>query len=153
MKILSKFKKKSRDETGAASTIEMIIIIPILWIMTMLIIDVGFYVHNKNVILSAAQEGARLTSLYGGSATTGKSKTLKDNLGGQIPFQQVKDAAEKGLVGAKVVGNPSCTPNNATSVGQQVSCTVTWEYKGFGSIIKFPSSIKTQAYSTSELRH
>lgn len=66
--------QRRRDETGAAHLLEVVIVIPALFIVMMVIIQFGLMFHAKSVAEAAAQEGASVARHFDGTAGKGEQR-------------------------------------------------------------------------------
>lgn len=79
-------KRKTGRERGSV-TIEMVIIFPVLLIVLFGSVQTGLWFHNRNIAMTAAQEGARAAAAYESTSAAGQESA--DNFataaGGQDP--------------------------------------------------------------------
>lgn len=71
---------RSRDERGAVSLGQMVVIAPALLFGLMLIVQAGLYFHARNVVEQAAQEGAAEARVFDGDEASARQRAL-DYLG------------------------------------------------------------------------
>lgn len=65
-----------RDERGATSVIQLVLIFPALLMMLMSIIQFGLLAHARNVAEQAAQEGAATARRFDGTEAEAKADAL-----------------------------------------------------------------------------
>lgn len=63
-------RRSATDRHRGSVTIEMVILFPVLLIMLFAAVQGGLWFHARNVAMSAAQEGARVSASY--ESSTGK---------------------------------------------------------------------------------
>lgn len=68
-------------------TIEMVIIFPLLLTMLFAVVQTGLWFHNRNIAMTAAQEGARAAAAYESTSEAGRSTAaaFATSAGGQHP--------------------------------------------------------------------
>ena len=66
-----------RDERGATSVIQLVLIAPALLMMMMAIVQFGLLAHARNVAEQAAQEGAASARRFDGTEAGAKSDAMK----------------------------------------------------------------------------
>ena len=66
-----------RDERGATSVIQLVLIAPALLMMFMAIVQFGLLAHARNVAEQAAQEGAASARRFDGTEADAKTDALK----------------------------------------------------------------------------
>lgn len=66
-----------RDERGATSVIQLVLIAPALLMMMMAIVQFGLLAHARNVAEQAAQEGAASARRFDGTEASAKADALK----------------------------------------------------------------------------
>lgn len=59
--------RRARDEAGAASVAQMVLVAPVLLLTLMLIVQFALLFHARNVAENAAQEGAAVARRYDGT--------------------------------------------------------------------------------------
>ena len=69
-------RSRVRDERGASSVAEVVLVAPALLFALMLIVQFGLMFHARNVAEQAAQEGAATARQFDGSAAAAESRTL-----------------------------------------------------------------------------
>lgn len=70
-RIASRFRDKLKGEKGE-NTITMIIALPLLWAILITVLDFGFFMQNRTMLVSDLREGARTVAIFGGSSKTNK---------------------------------------------------------------------------------
>lgn len=71
-----RFKSRVRDERGANSVAEVVLVAPTLLLALMLIVQFGLMFHARNVAEQAAQEGAATARQFDGTEAGARTKTL-----------------------------------------------------------------------------
>lgn len=133
-------KKKLTSDSGAANTVELIMIFLFLFVILITIIDFGLYFSNRNIVVNSAQNGARLAAIYGGASNTNIAKaygrTAVDSdcatVGANNPvscsiYKDLKES--KGLTNTSV-SKVECGPNITNKIGDRTYCEIVWAYKG-----------------------
>lgn len=69
--------QRGRDERGAASLAQTVLVAPTLLLTLMLIVQTGLLLHARNVAEQAAQEGAAEGRRFDGSAEQAETSTLR----------------------------------------------------------------------------
>lgn len=67
---------RNRDERGAVSLGQMVVIAPALLFGLMLIVQAGLYFHARNVVEQAAQEGAAEARAFDGDEASARQRAL-----------------------------------------------------------------------------
>lgn len=62
-----------RDERGAGS-VETVLVVPLLLLLIMTIVQFALWYHGAHVAIAAAQDGARVARLEGGTCTAGQDR-------------------------------------------------------------------------------
>ena len=68
--------RRVREERGAASVAEVVLVAPALLFALMLIVQFGLMFHARNVAEQAAQEGAQAARRFDGNEAAAKQQTL-----------------------------------------------------------------------------
>jgi Flp pilus assembly protein TadG len=73
---------RGRGASGLA-TVELVLILPLVFAIIMLAVQVGMWAHAAHVVTAAAQEGARAARAEDGSAATGdaRARAMVDKVG------------------------------------------------------------------------
>lgn len=115
----------ARDDRGAA-VVEFTLVSILLVALFLMILQVGLVLHARNVMVSAAQEGARFAANADRTAADGVERTRE---------------ALTGSLGADLVGRtnvtplpPATTPNGAPVVGIRVSGPAPWVFRAVGQL-------------------
>ena len=74
---MTPFISRVRDERGASSVAEMVLVAPALLFALMLIVQFGLMFHARNVAEQAAQEGAATARQFDGTEAGAKTRTLE----------------------------------------------------------------------------
>jgi hypothetical protein len=101
-----------RDDRGAA-VVEFTLVSILLVSLFLMVLQVGLVLHTRNVMVSAAQEGARLAANADRDAGDGVART-REALGGSLGSDLLSRTAVTPLP-------PTTTPNGAPVVGIRVS--------------------------------
>ena len=151
-KIIAYLRKQAKSDKGASTTIEFLFVIILLFMFTMSVIDLGLYFNNRMIVTNAAQNGARLVSVYGGSSADSSiaKQYGQDKLditkhpecaNVQTPVECSVATALKGSENATVnlqIKGISCGPDKTTDLGMRTYCTITWDFPGVpGSSLSF----------------
>ncbi|GAW48032.1 MULTISPECIES: TadE/TadG family type IV pilus assembly protein [unclassified Nocardioides] len=65
-----------RDERGAASLVQLVIVMPTLMLMSLLVVQFGLAFHARQVAEQAAQEGVASARRFDGTAEEGRAQAL-----------------------------------------------------------------------------
>ena len=76
-------RMRIRDEGGATSLVQTVLVAPAILFTLMLIVQFGLLFHAKNIAEQAAQEGAAEARAFNGSKAAARESTLEflDSLG------------------------------------------------------------------------
>lgn len=154
-KFISRLRERAKNEKGASTTIEFLFVIVFMFMFTMTVIDMGLYFSNRMVVTDAAQNGARLVSIYGGNYKASKNDDTIAGGYGQV-------AKPTGVTDVTVNGSPAeyavlanldetksstvnltiksikCGPKKTSSLGDRTWCTIKWSFPGVpGSSLSF----------------
>lgn len=99
---------RNRDERGAVSLGQMVVIAPALLFGLMLIVQAGLYFHARNVVEQAAQEGAAEARAFDGNEASARQRAL----------------TYLGILGDRALTNRDVTVNRGT---ETATVTVTGE--------------------------
>lgn len=158
--MLKFLKKRSKNEKGDATLISLIVALPIVLLVLFTLIDSGLYFMNSQSISSAARDAARTVAIYGGNGNSSKYTTIEKaySVGTKCTSDTKKltasgtstECALVDLLGSSPmlsgvkINKVSCGPPVTTGIGQDVTCTVQWDYSGIpGSAISFIKSPTT----------
>ncbi len=86
-------KTRVRDERGATSLVQTVLIAPVLLLTLMTIVQFGLLFHAKNVAENAAQEGAAAGRRFDGSESSAEERARRflDELGpGMLTTRDVR---------------------------------------------------------------
>lgn len=162
--MLKKILKSKKLDRGD-SVVTAILVFPLLISMFLTIVDSSVYMGNRSQLNGIARDAARTAAIFGGDGNASKMTTL------EAAYGQSRTAACSGLTGDLVKGaynsgstsaiecnvlkniqsNPglvnvevkaiACDPQTTTSIGQSVTCDITWRHNGIpGSILSFMKS-------------
>lgn len=109
-------KRRPRDERGSV-TIQMVFLLPALFLVMFLGMQAALYYHARTVALAAAQEGAREAGAETGTSQTGISTatTFLNNAGGTDV-----------MTSTTVTGSRTTTTATITVRGQSLSVIPGW---------------------------
>jgi Flp pilus assembly protein TadG len=131
-------RREQPDDRGAA-VVEFTLVSILLVSLFLMILQIGLVLHTRNVMVSAAQEGARLAANADRSAQDGVARTeqaLRGSLGGDL------------LARTDVTPLPTTTtPGGARVVGIQVSGPLPFLFAPVG-----PLSITVAGHALDEER-
>ena len=132
--------KRLKNSKGASATIEMIFIILLLFLVATTVMDIGIYFNNRYTITNAAQNGARLAAVFGGTESNAVSQTYGINtvsqdcldIGVNNPVacsvvQEIKNGTKPVAI---TVTSVECGPNKTTKIGDRTWCNVKFIYHG-----------------------
>lgn len=105
--------RRQRDDSGAA-VVEFVLVSVMLLSLLMGVIQVGIYLHVRNVVSAAAAEGARVAANADRDASDGVATT--ETLVAQGLSQEVADSLECGAGGDVVEGRDVIVMNCTVSV-------------------------------------
>ena len=142
--MLSELKKhitrRSISDTGNSNTIEMIFVLLIFFAVMMTVIDTGIYFNNRYVISNAAQNGARLAAIFGG---TGKTTVAKEygitevhskcsafGLDNAVECSVYDELSLNSNTVNTTINSINCTPDKTTKIGERTACEIRYTYHG-----------------------
>lgn len=148
--------KRIKKDSGASNTIEMMFIIVVLFAVTMTVIDVGMYFNNRYVMSNAAQNGARLVAIFGGTNKTAVAREYGitevspecsafgiDNAVACSVYGEIKDSNSTVNV---TVNSITCGPGLTTKIGERTHCQINYVYHGLpGSGMSLANKIKKES--------
>jgi Flp pilus assembly protein TadG len=118
----------AKKENGSSELPTTLLLLPLSIFLLFALIDVSFYMITRAQVQNVLNDGVRQLALYGGN-----SATLPLNNSGKDVNQIIRDRlyADGECTLSNCLAPPvvTCTPAVATTVGQQVSCTLTYSYK------------------------
>lgn len=154
---MKRFFKSFKSDRGD-SLVSFIIVVPVLLMILITSVDYGIFMLNRGQIQAVARDAARTVAIYGGNGDASKATPIENaygvprglvcsSVGGWGVDASTSSAVEcntakalqqqRGLVNVKVK-KIECTPRVATSIGERVSCDISWEYGGVaGSFLSF----------------
>ena len=102
-------RRPVREERGASS-VEMVLALPIVLTVLFLAVQVGMWFYARSIALAAAQTGARTSAMLGSSLQAGLSdaRSFATDVGGTT------------LTGVTVTGDRSATTTTVTVTGHTV---------------------------------
>lgn len=168
---------KSMKLDRAESTVTAIIVFPLLFMMFITIVDSSINMSNRAQLNGIARDAARTAAIFGGDGNATKMTTLEAAYGqkradvcGGLESSLVKGAynpsttsaiecgvlkniqSNTGLVNTEIK-SVLCDPQMTTSIGQSVTCEITWVHNGIpGSILSFmkPENSEQKSRGSSE---
>lgn len=157
---MKRFKEKAKTNNAESNTVAFLFVMVFSLMLTITIIDTGIYFLNRNIMSTAATNGARLVAVYGGTGNTADGTPIAKAYGSKADPSCVNKAnpvvcsVEKELKGSPVSGNTSiksisCGPVNTDKIGVRTWCEIKWQYDGMpGSAMSF---IKGNQVNTTRL--
>jgi Flp pilus assembly protein TadG len=102
---------RRRDDRGATSAVELVIVAPALLLGLMMIVQGGLYFHARNVAEQAAQEGAATARAFDGTevAATARAQNYLDSLASET-LQNKSVTARRGPESATVTVTGTVMP-------------------------------------------
>ena len=67
--------RRPTGQRGSAA-VELVLLTPLLMILVLVVVQFALWQHARQVLLAAAQEGARAARAQGGTAEEGRARTL-----------------------------------------------------------------------------
>lgn len=137
---MKNFNKKIRSDNANSSTVELILMMILVMGIFFMIITLSMFFANRNAMVSAAQNGARIASIYGGTAynpiiaSYGRQETCAGFGSIVAPNDIVGCTVVKALQQSRNamgvnVRKVSCGPAKTSRIGDRVYCSITWEFK------------------------
>jgi Flp pilus assembly protein TadG len=62
------------DQQRGAATLEFALVVPLLMLLVLAVLQFGLWYHAQGVVLTAAQEAARVTAAEDGTPTAGRAR-------------------------------------------------------------------------------
>lgn len=132
--------KRLKSDNGASNTIEMLGIIIVLFSVLITVVDAGMYFNNRYLITNAAQNGARVAAVYGGTADTPIAKSygltsltpncMAFGLSNAVECSVYEElSSSKGIVNSEIE-RIQCGPNLTTLIGDRTFCEIGYTYRG-----------------------
>lgn len=140
-----------RNENGSSELPVTLVMLPFAVFLIFALIDVTFYMQTRAQVQNILRDGTRQVALYGGN-----SAALPLNTTGKPVSQLIYETLYNGQRCTKsfCTAPPvvSCTPEVATIVGQQVTCTVRYAYSpvAHDGFFGFSTFITSPPYTLSE---
>jgi hypothetical protein len=143
-----------RNERSDSNTIEFLIMILLIFGIFLMFSDFGLYFLNRNIITNAAQNGARLAAVYGGTSGTSieqeyGTETNCSESDSAVGCTVINELKETGLGKSAKVSEVTCGPGKTKKIGERTYCSITWKFKGFTDLLDKPQT--TIASSESEV--
>lgn len=104
-------RDRLKDEAGAASLVQTVLVAPVLLFALMLIVQFGLMFHARNVAENAAQEGAAAARHFRGTEADGHARAL----------EYLEVLGPKTLAGRKVTVNRTQQEATVTISGTVIS--------------------------------
>ena len=124
-------KKRVNEDKGAANSVSFMLILVFIMGILLSFADVGIYFNIRNQMQAAAEGGARVVAIYGGSNPNSVSNKYGDGI---TPQQKVRDMANASmnLGPGKLaeITTITCGPGKAASAGSPVNCVINYRYNG-----------------------
>lgn len=167
--------KKIRSSRAGSELVSAMFVTLLACTLTITILDTGIWMMNKSSVATAAQNGARTAAIMGGVGTTEKATSIENAYGvskseacslpsslgfdtsGKTPIEcsVLTDIAESKSLIQVDIKDVKCEPKVTHSIGEDVKCTVDWEYKslpmGAFSFIKLTQNNSTSGVAQSEV--
>ncbi len=74
---MARARVQGADRDRGSTTIEMVVIFPVLLILLFSAVQTGLWFHNRNIAMTAAQEGARAAAAYDSTTANGRSAAME----------------------------------------------------------------------------
>lgn len=159
--------RRIKGDDGNASTIEMIIIILILFSVVTTVIDTGLYFNNRFIITNAAQNGAKVAAVYGGSGKTSiaekygltevSSACRSVGANNVVACSVYNELASTTSTVNTVVESITCGPEKTTVLGERCYCEIVFRYKGTAgsalSLVSVFGSSRVRVSAETEVIH
>lgn len=167
-----KFWKRRKSDKGSAELVTALFVIPIMFSLIITLIDASVLFLNRSTVESIARDSARTVAIMGGNGneTNGSplekayGKTLEEACAGLTQadgydgkntviecsaIQSLKNVS----LPAATIESVKCSPFSTSAVGQEVTCTVKWDYGHIPGIsfIPFGNANETVGTSVSEV--
>lgn len=145
MKINSFLKRK--NERGSSELPVTLVILPFAIFLIFALIDVTFYMQTRSNLQSTLRDATRAVALYGGNSLSSPLNPYGKNV--DTLFSEKIYTPSGGCLlsfcGTEVPAPKiTCTPALATTVGQTVSCSITYDYSSVANDVFFGFSNWTQ---------
>jgi Flp pilus assembly protein TadG len=87
--------RQPRSGERGVTSVELVIVTPVLLLLILLIVQIGLYFHASHIALAAAEEGARAARTRLGTATAGQARARRfvTALGGGLLLSPVVTAS------------------------------------------------------------
>lgn len=129
--------KRFKSNKAASNTIEFLILLVVVFLIFSILIDYNSWSINRNAIQAAAQNGARLVSVYGGDGGTKIEEMYGDRsysncypgLSSAECFV-LQEIQATPLVGSVRIKNIECRPDVVKKVGTRTECLVEYTWGG-----------------------
>lgn len=117
-----------REERGSSELPVTIILLPFVIFLIFALIDISFYMNTRSNVQSILRDGTRLVALYGGNSSGSPLNPNGKNIDVMITDRlwQNGECTQSYCDSKPIV---SCTPNLARNIAQDVSCTITYDYR------------------------
>jgi Flp pilus assembly protein TadG len=132
-KINSFFSRvRNNDERGSSELPVTLIMLPFAIFLIFALIDVTFYMQTRSNVQAVLRDATRAVALYGGNSSTIPLNTLGKNVDTYFTEKRIYTPS-KGCLISYCGTNPTapkitCTPSVATVVGQEVKCSIKYNY-------------------------
>lgn len=147
-KFKDRLKSRLQENRGDSNTISLLFSVVILCMFTITILDMGMYNADRNAVIGATQNGARLAAIYGGVGDGNEGTPIAQAYGASdtsdctMGKNPVTCAVERELRAAGltngVVKSIDCGPGKTPEIGDRTYCEVKWLSKGLpGSAMSF----------------
>lgn len=126
----------AKKENGSSELPTTLLLLPLSIFLLFALIDVSFYMITRAQVQNVLNDGVRQVALYGGNSATLPLNTTGKDVNVLIQ-ERLYSNGKCTLSNCVAPPKVTCTPAVATTVGQQVSCTLTYEYKPVVSDVFF----------------
>ena len=128
-RFVERIRNRKPDERGAEIA-AMLFVLPVLLVLVIGLIDIGFALRTRMLVENAARDGAR------GVAADGGNLNPRTNSNGVAWNNRVRNQLWNGsCTMSNCSGAPTvtCTPEVVNRSGDMVSCTIVYSYRGLNA--------------------
>lgn len=121
-------QRRKQSESGSTEVITTLFMIPIILWLILSLIDVSLYFQARTTVQNVARDSARQVAVWGGNESPLRPYEVPVNVNGfNALFNSATQTCKPG--NCKTAPLVNCTPPLTAYAGQEVSCTVVYEYK------------------------
>lgn len=133
-------KKGLSDRETGSEIVTTLFLIPLFVAILFAIVDVSTYFQTKTQVQNITRDGARMVALLGGTSPSIPLNQDKFGGGGINVNSYVYNKLVDGSGNCRISGcttppSVSCTPNVASRISDNATCTVTYSYRGVGGAL------------------